>query len=129
VGASVENSARDRLTVSVMASTRQMILHADDLPAERTTTTVTSVERTSDDGTPRPSRHLVPPPPELTPELADQLFAQGHGNGRRARRKPQQVPLPFEIVTKGRFEKCEPTIRHGHNLDQPTYLRRGVPLN
>jgi hypothetical protein len=44
-------------------------------------------------------------------------------------KKPEQVPLPFEVVTRGRFEKCEPTLRGGNNLDQPTYLRRGVTLN
>ncbi len=34
--------------------------------------------------------------------------------------------LPLEIVSKGRFEKSEPTIHHGENLDVPTYIRRGV---
>jgi cell division protein FtsZ len=65
----------------------------------------------------------------LTPAQTDLLIAQSHGTRRRGRSKPQQVQLPFEIVTKGRFEKCEPTVRRGHNLDQPTYLRRGVALN
>jgi hypothetical protein len=37
--------------------------------------------------------------------------------------------LPLEIVSKGRFEKSEPTIYHGEDLDVPTYIRRGVPLN
>ena len=37
--------------------------------------------------------------------------------------------LPLEIVSKGRFEKSEPTIYHGEDLDVPTYIRRGVPFN
>jgi cell division protein FtsZ len=41
----------------------------------------------------------------------------------------RQGMLPLEIVSKGRFEKSEPTIYHGEDLDVPTYIRRGVPLN
>jgi hypothetical protein len=37
--------------------------------------------------------------------------------------------LPLEIVSKGRFEKSEPTIHKGEDLDQPTYIRRGAILN
>jgi cell division protein FtsZ len=47
-------------------------------------------------------------------------------------RKPgrmRQGQLPLEIVSRGRFEKSEPTIRHGQDLDVPTYIRRGVALN
>jgi hypothetical protein len=32
-------------------------------------------------------------------------------------------------MCKGRFEKSEPTIYQGQDLDMPTYLRRGMPLN
>jgi cell division protein FtsZ len=51
--------------------------------------------------------------------------------GVRSRKKLSrlQKELPLEIVFKGRFEKSEPTIRHGEDLDVPTYIRRGVPLN
>ena len=41
----------------------------------------------------------------------------------------RQATLPLEIVTKGRFEKSEPTIHGGEDLDVPTYIRRGVALN
>ena len=41
----------------------------------------------------------------------------------------RQGVLPLEILSKGRFEKSEPTIHHGEDLDVPTYIRRGVPLN
>jgi hypothetical protein len=40
-----------------------------------------------------------------------------------------QAQLPLQIVSKGRFEKSEPTIHHGENLDVPTFLRRGMPMN
>jgi cell division protein FtsZ len=41
----------------------------------------------------------------------------------------KQGQLPLEIVSRGRFEKSEPTIYHGQDLDVPTYIRRGVALN
>ncbi len=134
VGASVEDSAGDRLTVTVIASARQMVLHEplEETSAERDRDAgprADSKEFGPDGGPTRTARRMAPPPPELTPAITDQLLAQGSSRSKTGRRRPQQVPLPFEIITKGRFEKCDPTIRRGHNLDQPTYLRRGVTLN
>jgi len=38
-------------------------------------------------------------------------------------------PFTLDIVNKGRFDKSEPTIHKGEDLDLPTYIRRGVALN
>jgi cell division protein FtsZ len=38
----------------------------------------------------------------------------------------KQEVLQFEPVTRGRFEKSEPTIVEGQDLDIPTYLRKNV---
>lgn len=43
--------------------------------------------------------------------------------------KPKQETLALDSVTRGRFEKSEPTLWNGENLDVPTFLRRGVALN
>ncbi|HEY1788853.1 MAG TPA: cell division protein FtsZ [Verrucomicrobiae bacterium] len=55
------------------------------------------------------------------------------GTRHRARRLDKtlmkQGQLPLTIVSKGRFDKSEPTIHKGEDLDIPTYIRRGVPLN
>jgi cell division protein FtsZ len=48
---------------------------------------------------------------------------------KRDKTKPVQTQLPLAIVSKGRFDKSEPTIHKGEDLDIPTYIRRGVPLN
>ncbi len=131
VGASVEEGAGDRLTVTLVASSRQVILHEpgeEPLHPRTPSTSASSGEPSSEAGPARTARHMAPPPPELTPELADELMSRGSSRA-KGRRKLQQAPLPFEIITKGRFEKCEPTVRRGHNLDQPTFLRRGVTLN
>jgi cell division protein FtsZ len=52
--------------------------------------------------------------------------------GPRARQKVSkavQGQLPLTIVSKGRFDKSEPTLHHGEDLDVPTFLRRGIALN
>jgi cell division protein FtsZ len=40
--------------------------------------------------------------------------------------QPRQEVMQFEPVTRGRFEKSEPTIVEGQDLDVPTYLRKNV---
>ena len=81
---------------------------------------------------PRPASRFVAPPPELTPDKTEQLLVRQNGNGLRQRKavaRLRQGQLPLEIVSRGRFEKSEPTICHGQDLDVPTYIRRGVALN
>ncbi len=43
-----------------------------------------------------------------------------------AKRAAKQEQMQFEPVTRGRFEKSEPTIVNGQDLDVPTFLRRNV---
>lgn len=78
------------------------------------------------------ARRFVPPPPELTPEQAERLLAERGGAGaarRRTRGKPEQIALPLQAVSKGRFARTDPTVYRGEDLDVPTFRRRGVPLN
>jgi cell division protein FtsZ len=81
--------------------------------------------------TPRPQSRFVPPPPTLPQEKIDQLLPEAAGATRRRKGSPRmrQGQLPLEIVSKGRFDKSEPTIHKGEDLDVPTYIRRGVSLN
>jgi len=70
-----------------------------------------------------PRRPAVIPPsrsPELIPAEESASYAPG--------KAPQQEIMEFEPVTRGRFEKSEPTIVDGQDLDVPTYLRRRVKL-
>jgi hypothetical protein len=43
-------------------------------------------------------------------------------------RAAKQEQMQFEPVTRGRFEKSEPTIVDGQDLDVPTFLRRNLKL-
>ena len=44
-------------------------------------------------------------------------------------KKAVQGQLPLNIVAKGRFDKSEPTLHRGEDLDVPTFIRRGLALN
>ncbi len=86
-------------------------------------------------GAPAQSRsapRYVAPPPSLSVERKEQLYARqsGAGGGRsKSGLRWLQGQLPLEIVSKGRFEKSEPTLHQGEDLDIPTYIRRGIALN
>jgi cell division protein FtsZ len=78
----------------------------------------------------RPHSRFVPPPPEMSSEKMEQLrVRQGAGPGRKKTARLRQTTLPLEIIAKGRFDKSEPTIHKGEDLDVPTYIRRGISLN
>lgn len=81
--------------------------------------------------TPRPGARLVPPPPALTAQQREQFLLRQSpgGRGRKSPPRMRQQTLPLEIVSKGRFDKTEPTVHKGEDLDQPTFIRRGIALN
>lgn len=84
-------------------------------------------ESSRDSTSPRFDHRLLSGPTPLPGRPPERL------RGQRVRRtgKPimTQPQLPLTIVSKGRFDKSEPTIHKGEDLDIPTYIRRGVPLN
>ena len=78
---------------------------------------------------PEPEPRPVATRPERRPILAPKPqpnAAEAAPQG--ATKTPQQEILQFEPVTRGRFEKSEPTIVDGQDLDVPTYMRRRVKL-
>jgi len=64
----------------------------------------------------------------LTPEKREEVLNR-RGRSAKVKARLQQGTLPLEVVSKGRFDKSEPTIYHGEDLDVPTYVRRGMALN
>ncbi len=75
----------------------------------------------------RPAPRLKAPAPASTPALAERL--ERVSKTRKTGPKWKQENLPLEIVSRGRFEKSDPTIYQGQDLDVPTYVRRGCPMN
>jgi cell division protein FtsZ len=132
MGAAVDEAFRDRLAVTLIAARRNadpvqpdatVPHHGEDLDKQL-------LDRTAS----RSNSRFVPPAPALSPGKAQELLARQNQTpgGARARKKIsmfRQTQLPLEIVSKGRFDKSEPTIHRGEDLDVPTYIRRGVALN
>jgi cell division protein FtsZ len=134
MGAAIEESQGERLTVTLVASRRNGRPASSITQAGVTEASLspTDTQFLSAERAPRPLSRFVPPPPALTQEKAEQLLSQQSPASARQRRKASKLMqgcLPLEVVSKGRFEKSEPTIHRGEDLDVPTYIRRGVALN
>ena len=138
MGAAVAESFRDRLAVTIIATGRQP--HAAAKPAQGKTEKAGppaaapgfDTELLHPTRPERPSSRHLPPAPALTLEQREQILAQQTGRPGRVRKpgpRMKQITLPLDIVNKGRFDKSEPTIHKGEDLDLPTYVRRGVALN
>jgi len=127
MGAAVDVEMKGRLSVTLIAA-RNTIAKTETLEGspenmERPDMSAPSKRRPAaavhNDG---------PSAPSLTLEQREQSVSR-HGRARRASHKLLQTQLPLAIVYKGRFDKSEPTIHKGEDLDIPTYVRRGVSLN
>jgi cell division protein FtsZ len=68
----------------------------------------------------------APPPPRVIfPKKKPVVFKEPKPVEEKKVHAKQEV-LQFEPVTRGRFEKSEPTIVEGQDLDIPTFLRKNV---
>lgn len=115
MGAAIDVAEKNKLSVTLIA-TKNLKMEA---PA------TTSEEGALRETAPRYGVRQIPSAPSLTLEQREQTVRRG----RRGSQKMLQGQLPLAIVSKGRFDKSEPTIYRGEDLDVPTYVRRGVPLN
>jgi len=65
--------------------------------------------------------------PVAKPSIASGAAARkSSAEAEKAAREAKQAVLQFESANRGRFEKSEPTIVNGEDLDVPTYLRRNL---
>jgi cell division protein FtsZ len=126
MGAAVEESFAGKLAVTIVASRRvnqpkeePLLAGAPELEKQ-----LVDTSESSDRGNSR----FVAPAPTTSWEAAQKVAMNG-ARGKKKLSKLKQGTLPLEIISKGRFEKSEPTIHQGQDLDVPTYIRRGVPLN
>ncbi len=143
MGASVTEEMRGRLGLTLVASRKNPVPDPRALPSHRSSPQDGDAQPLASEGGDLGSRLLetsvpmcgasrfVPPPPSTGHEMnvVLGLNASGTRPGANPPRRLQQGNLPLEIVSKGRFEKSHPTIHRGEDLDIPTYVRRGIPLN
>jgi cell division protein FtsZ len=126
MGAAVDAAMKNKLSVTVIAAKQNSNLEllagaaSGDSPEQMTSRSATL----------RPASRCVSQPQTTALEQREQLLKQhAAGRGRKAASKMRQTQLSLAIISKGRFDKSEPTIHRGEDLDIPTYYRRGVVLN
>ena len=81
----------------------------------------------------RSDEELMLPRSELEPPKPAQIRAAAKPDSKPQTAVPKkaeakQETLQFEPVSRGRFEKSEPTIIDGQDLDVPTFLRKNVKV-
>ena len=123
MGAAIDAGMANKLSVALIAAKNPA---GTEAPADSSKQDILPIE-TNGDGLPENPRfgnRSLPGSPAHTREPIVSRPVRKRDKG-----KMLQTQLPLAIVTKGRFDKSEPTIHKGEDLDIPTYIRRGVPLN
>lgn len=148
MGANSDESLGDKIEVTVVATCKQVepepVTPVEEGPTPRRTTgsdiadlnlglnVEPSMEEDEPQKTSKPRGSLLPPAPRLNTVQTEKLLkSQAQKNTSIRKELPQllQGQLPLQVVSKGRFEKSEPTIHRGEDLDKPTFMRRSIPLN
>ena len=76
---------------------------------------------------PKPS--IKKPAPRLIPPKKKPLTEEEAAKpAKKQKTYAKQEMMQFEPVTRGRFEKSEPTIVEGQDLDIPTFLRKNIKV-
>jgi cell division protein FtsZ len=100
------------------------------------TTPIEEPSRAEVETTPAPSVEPAPnafdvldtsEPPVTTPRRKPAPATEEKVSTEKSMQAKQEV-LQFEPVNRGRFEKSEPTIVEGEDLDVPTYLRKKIKV-
>lgn len=129
LGAAIDPRFSERLSVTLIASAKPGGI-SEVRPRPGTAENIDAQLLPKTDA-PRHGSRFAAPAPSLSQEQLERLLSrQGGGTrGRKAGNRLRQGQLPLDIIAKGRFDKGEPTIHKGEDLDVPTYVRRGMSLN
>jgi cell division protein FtsZ len=131
MGAAVDETLKNRLSVTVIAAKQNAV--AAKLPVADALEEPSEQEEISCGLGARPVRNLMQSPSLTMGQRESRVLSgqagQPRSRTRKAGPKMLQTQLPLAIISKGRFDKSEPTIHKGEDLDIPTFVRRGVPLN
>jgi cell division protein FtsZ len=130
MGAAVDAELKNRLSVTVIAAKH-------NVAATESSVVSTLAASSGDQGgqlmprgaTARSGARCSTSAPAFNLEQREQLLAKNSSRPREAPSKMRQEQLSLAIISKGRFDKSEPTVHKGEDLDIPTFVRRGVALN
>jgi cell division protein FtsZ len=131
MGAAIDESYRGKLSVTVVAAASILPRRVVAQPATAKPITFPrpgdatlsreaqlSPMRVASLGSPGPTSH----PAAVDTSKPELVVAQ------KSTGKPKQETLALEGVSRGRFDKSEPTLYNGEDLDVPTFIRRAVSL-
>ena len=118
-----QEESPEKISVPIEQPVNEVPLLATELRAEEVTIaeesavpeTLADLEVQEEEQQPRLILPKKKPSPGKEPKSASEKSVQA-----------RQEVLQFEPVTRGRFEKSEPTIVEGQDLDVPTFLRKNV---
>jgi cell division protein FtsZ len=131
MGAAIDESYRGKLSVTVVAAANIMPRRvvAQPAPAKPLTfprpsdaTPAREPQMSATRATPLGSSVTTSHPVTVDAPKPEPVAAQ------KSPSKPKQETLPLEGVSRGRFDKSEPTLYNGEDLDVPTFIRRAVSL-
>jgi cell division protein FtsZ len=143
MGAAVDESFIGRLVVTIIATSprKHEVAQLSPVPAKTVEVETPEVAAefcaellpTETMTSERAVKSSAPIVSALNMEQREEIISKHTGKPIRSRKaggpRMRQITLPLDIVNKGRFDKSEPTIHKGEDLDLPTYIRRGVALN
>ena len=142
MGAAIEDTLGDRLTVTLVASRRRGVaseptsVNVAPPVASATTRGESDVDLLGSAIAQKPVARTLAAKPEPEPQSAvsaTEVAPSPVGASRswRSKKKAKAIhpELQLETITKGPFEHSEPTLRNGVDLDVPTFVRRGMVLN
>lgn len=122
MGAAIDESYRGRIAVTVIAATPAAARKfAGNQPPRiaigRTAIPLGIPVKPATSATPPTPQPVITTTTEPRTETADKKPV-----------KPKQEQLGLGDITRGRFDKGEPTLYDGEDLDVPTFIRRGIAL-
>ena len=117
MGAAIDETYHGKLAVTVIAAANIMPRRIAPQPAAKPLTFA------------RPGDAALSRAPRTTPvPVADEAPTPEPVAAKKSSSKAKQETLPLEGVSRGRFDRSEPTLYNGEDLDVPTYIRRGVSV-
>ena len=111
--------ASPKIEIEPEAAPMETSQSAETIPVEQPAPVETALQQ--------PSMPHKPEPRLSAPQTNPEPMKGGKLSPEKSVQAKQEV-LQFEPVTRGRFEKSEPTIVEGEDLDVPTYLRKKIKV-
>jgi cell division protein FtsZ len=133
-GVHADRPSGSPITISVVASSggerpsdkpvAPRVAEAEVRPEKQSVPTYEEPTPTATPQTPK----TTPPAPKTIPQAKPDSAPSNPTTPRKTTAKQTQGTLDLDTQQRGRFDKSEPTIVAGEDLDIPTFMRKGIKL-